>query len=479
VNGTAAALVAAMPASTLLATFLAASLTATGSPGATPDWLDADPLLRALVEESLSHRPELGQADALVRAERERTPQAGAWQDPMLTLGIQNDGFNGLQIGKMETSYYQVMLTQPIPWPGKSGLRSEVAAAGVHLAEAGASRARLTAEADVRRAYLDLLLVRDRLALQGRLEALWQKAEGLTRHRYESGEGAQSDILRAQLERNRLRQRRWALEAEERAKVQAVNRLRARPLGDPFPTTASVGGLGLPVVPADDAALADAEQRSPELRLARLQAQRAASQVALARRERWPDVSVTAAIMPRGALEPMWAAGLSFTLPIFSGSKQSRAVAESEARAAASDGGAEAVLQVLHLRVRERQVLLASLVESAGLYQGGLLVQSQATVDSTISQYRVGRVSFASVLEAAGGVLADEEGFLQAVAAAWRVAFAAGEVSLEAAGGGAGGMPGGAVPGAGATGGGGGGMSSGGAAAPSGGEAASTSSSKM
>jgi outer membrane protein TolC len=468
-----------MPAPSLLAALLAASLAAPGSPGATPDGLDADPVLHALVEESLARRPELRQASDLVRAERERVPQAGAWQDPMLTLGIQNDGFNGLQIGKMDTSYWQVMLTQPIPWPGKSGLRSEVASSGVHLAEATASRARLTAEADVRRAYLDLLLVRDRLALQARLEALWTKAEGLTRHRYESGEGAQSDILRAQLERNRLRQRRWALEAEERARLQAVNRLRAHPLDEPFPTTASVAGLGLPVVPGVEAAQADAELRSPELRLARLQAQRAASQVALARRERWPDVAVTAAIMPRGSLEPMWAAGLSFTLPIFSGSKQSRAVAESQARAAASDGGAEAVLQVLHLRVQERQVLLASLVESAGLYQGGLLVQSQATVDSTISQYRVGRVSFASVLEAAGGVLADEEGFLQAVAAAWRVAFAAGEVSLEAAGGGAGGMPGGSVPGAGAAGGG-GGMSASAPATSGGGSGdASSSSSKM
>jgi outer membrane protein TolC len=471
-----------MPAPHLLSLLLASSLAAPGappSPGSPTIGLDADPVLAALVEESLSHRPELRQASDLVRAERERVSQAGAWQDPMLTLGLQNDGFDGLQIGKMETSFWQVMVTQPVPWPGKSGLRSEVAASGVTLAEASASRARLTAEADVRRAYLDLLLVRDRLALQAKLEALWQKAEGLGRHRYESGEGAQSDILRAQLERNRLRQRRWALEAEERAKVQAVNRLRARPLDEPFPTSATVGGLGLPPVPVVEAAAADAEQRSPELRLARLQARQAASQVALARRERWPDVAVTAAIMPRGALEPMWAAGVSFTLPIFAGSKQSRAVAEREARAAASDGGAEAVLQLLHLRVQERQVLLGSLVESAGLYQGGLLVQSQATVDSTMSQFQVGRVSFASVLEAVGGVLADEEGYLQAVVAAWRVAIAAGEVSLEAAGGGSSAMPGGAVPGAGAMGGGGGGMSPGGAAAPAGGEAATSSSSKM
>lgn len=436
----------------------------------------ADPVLAELIRESLARRPELRQADALVRAERERVPQAGALQDPVLSLGIQNDGFAGIQVGKMETSFYQVMITQPLPWPGKLGLRSEVASTGVRLAEASVARARLTAEADVRRAYLDLLLVRDRMALLAKLEALWAKAEGLARTRYETSEGSQSDILRAQLERNRLRQRRWAIEAEERTRLQAINRLRAHPLDEPLPTTASVAGLGLPVLPSAEAALADAERRSPELLLARLQVERAASQVALARRERYPDLAVTAAIMPRGSLEPMWAAGLSLNLPIFSGSKQSRAVAESEARAAASDGGAETVLQVLRLRVQDRLALLRSLVESAGLYRDGLIIQSQATVDSTMSQYRVGRVTFASVLEAIAGVIGDEEGFLQAVAAAQRVAIAADEVSLDAAGGASSGMSGGSVPGAGAAGGGSG--SAGGAAASSAaGDAGSASSS--
>ncbi len=435
------------------AILIAASVQAQPAPAAPPQAAD-DPVLAGLIEESLARRPELRQAGALVSAERERVPQAGALQDPVLSLGLQNDGFKGLQIGKMETSYWQVMVTQPLPWPGKRGLRTEVASAGVKLAEAAALRARLTAEADVRRAYLDLLLVRDRLALLTRLESLWTKAEGLARTRYEAGEGAQSDLLRAQLERNRLRQRRWSLEAEQRTRLQALNRLRGHGLDEPFPTTATVAGLGLPALPDPAEALADAERRSPELRSARLQVERASAQADLARRERYPDLALTAAIMPRGAFEPMWSAGISVNLPIFSGRKQARAVAESEARAAAGDGAAEAVIQVLHQRVEERQALLGSLIESARLYRDGLLVQSRATAESTLSQYRVGRVTFASVLEAIAGAVNDEDGYLQTVASARRVAISAGEVSLDPAGGGGGGLAGASIPGAGAMGGG-------------------------
>ncbi len=435
-----------------------------------------DPLLAQLIEESLSRRPELRQADAFAQAERERVPQAGALQDPVLSLGIQNDGFGGIQIGKMETSFWQVMVTQPLPWPGKLGLRTDVAASGVKLADASCMRARLTAEADVRRAYLDLLLSRDRLALLARLEALWAKAEGLARSRYETGEGAQSDLLRAQLERNRLRQRRWSLEAEERTRLQALNRLRGHDLDDPIPTTASVRDGGLPAVPDAAGAQADAERRSPELLSARLQAEQAGAQVALARRERFPDLAVSAAIMPRGGLDPMWQAGVSVSLPIFSGRKQARAVAETEARAAMRGGAVETVAQVLRQRVEERRALLGSLVESARLYQEGLLVQSQATADSTLAQYRVGRVTFASVLEAIGGVVNDEDGFLATLASARRVVIAADEVSLDPAGGGGGALGGGSMPGAGATGGGAGPAA---AAASGGGEAAASSSSSM
>jgi cobalt-zinc-cadmium efflux system outer membrane protein len=102
----------------------------------------ADPVLANLLRESLSRRPELRQADALVNAERERVAQAGAFQDPVLSLGIQNDGFNGLQIGKMGTSFWQVMVTQPLPWPGKLGMRSDLAASSVRIAEASAARPR-------------------------------------------------------------------------------------------------------------------------------------------------------------------------------------------------------------------------------------------------------------------------------------------------------------------------------------------------
>ncbi|WP_242344328.1 TolC family protein [Anaeromyxobacter terrae] len=443
--------------------------------------LPSDPVLAALIEQSLAARPELRQANAAVRAERERIPQAGALPDPVLTLGIQNDGFKEIMVGKMETSFYQVMVSQGLPWPGKRGLRTDVARLAADEAGASLNRARLTTEADVRRAYLDLLLTRDRLDLLARLERIWITSAGFARSRYESGDGVQSDVLRAQLEQNRLRQRRWGLEAQERTTLQTLNRLRGKPVDEPISTSTSVRDLTLPELPAADAALADALARSPELAQARLGAARAEKSVALARRERFPDLSVNAGVMPRGQLEPMWQAGISVGLPVWSYRKQNRAVAESEARAEAGVSAAQAIEQVLRLRVAERRAAYTAVADTARLFREGLLVQSQATADSTLAQYRVGKVTFASVLEANAGYIADEDGFLAAVADAQRIAISEAELSLDPVGvaGAGGAIAAGGMPGAGAAGGGGAGMASAAAAPAAAPAAAATASASM
>jgi outer membrane protein, heavy metal efflux system len=391
----------------------------------------ADPVLAALVSETLAHSPDDARARAEVAAERERVPQAGALADPTLVLGIQNDGFKSIQIGVEPTSFWQVLLNVPLSWPGKRGFREDAAAARVTVAEAALQRVRLGLMGDVERAYLDLRLVRGQLALQARLESLWQQAEEIARARYQVGEVPQSDLLRSQLERTRLRLQRLALESAERSSLHELNRLRVHPLDEPVDTPAPLTDVRLAPLPPPEALLADAEARSPDLALASRNVTVAEARVKSAYRERWPDLSVTAAIMPRGQLEPMWAASVGLSLPIYWWDKGSRAVGEAEQVRTAEQQGVESVRQLLGLRTRERHTALAAVLEALEVYRHGLLVQSDATVRSTLSQYRVGKVPFPSVLEVMRGLVDDEGGYLSALAEAERLLIALREVSLQ------------------------------------------------
>ena len=403
-----------------------------------------DAVLQRLLDEAAAASPEVAQSRAAVKADSARVPQAGALPDPTLGLGIQNDGFRQINIGVMGTSYLSIQLTQPLLWPGKRGLREQVAALEEHRSTARLGRAELELEGRVRRGYLALLLARAQVDLLAEQEQLWLQAEQTARARYESGAVPQSDLLRAQLERARLEQRRWALDAQVSTRLAELNRLRARPLDQPVPTTARLADAVDPVVLAEAEAEQDAERRSPELQLSELGVEQAGRKLELALKERLPDFAVSAAIMPRGGLEPMWALGVSVGLPIFSGSKQDRAVDESAQRQIGEAQGAEALKQVLRLRTRERLTTLVALNRVNRQYRSQVLVLSAASARSTLSQYEVGRVPFASALEALAGYVGDRVTYLDSVAEAQLIAIAQREVSLEPtpAIAGAGGAPG-------------------------------------
>jgi len=415
-----------------------------------------DPLLLSLIQEAMARNPDLGQAKALVDADRERIPQAKALPDPTLSLGIQNDSFKKIEVGQMETSFYQVMVTQPLPWPGKRALRGEVANLGAQATEVAVSRTRLSVEADVRRAYTGLLLVRSQIKLLEDQALFLQQAEATAKSRYEVGKGSQADLLRAQLERTRLDQTRARLKSEERIAQGQINRLRNAPTGQPIPTQRTLEQLPDPQPVAPDFQ-AKAEAESPELRSAKLGIQQAQRNLDLAKLDRHPDFSVSAGVMPRGGLEPMWTASIGITLPLWQKNKQKRAVAEQEYRQTASGFAVEQVRCLLEQRIQERNSDLEATLQVIQLYRGGLLIQSESTFRATLAQYTVGQLPFLSVLEALNGWISDQSGLIQAQAQAQATRIAQMELTL------------GPTPGIGASalpGGGGMGASSGGGSSP-------------
>ena len=398
-----------------------------------------DPLLASLLREALGQNPDVARSLALQEAEQQRISQAKALPDPSLTLGLQNDGFRAIQVGKMETSYYQVMLTQPLPWPGKRALRGDLAGLGLEASRSGAERTRLSLIAEVKRAYYGLLLVRGQLELLDQQAFFWKQAEEITRARYEVGQGSQVDLLRAQLEQSRLRQSRLALQSEERGTLASLNRLRnaqpATPVATPARLAELAPQLAQPAAAGREAGpavnwLERAEKESPELQSARIGARQADRSLDLARRDRYPDFAVSAGLMPRGGLEPMWYAGVSISLPLWSRQKQEPAIREQEYRVRAQGSAAESLKNLLGQRIQERQAQLEAAQDTLRLYQEGLLVQSEATFQANLAQYQAGRVPFVSVLEALNGWIADRGGFLQALAQVLAVQIAQDEFNL-------------------------------------------------
>lgn len=391
-----------------------------------------DAELRNIVQQALEARPELHQALAETRAAQERVGQAEAWTDPMLEVGVQNDSFNAWNVGRMEMSWVSFMARQTFPFPGKTGLRGDVARAEVRLSELAAERVRLSTIAEVRRAYLELQLLRERRALLEKLITLNKRLVESARLRAETGAGTQAELLRAQVELGRVQQRRFTLDADIHGQEEALNQLRQQPLHLTI-NTPPLARDPLPSLLTEDELIELARQRSPELLGARAGIARAEASAALARRTALPDLSVGAGVMVRGPLDPMWQVTLGVPVPVFSAGRQAKGAAEAGAMREASARNVDAVEQKLRLLARHRLESLEALTALWKSYQEGLLQQIDAAAESTLAQYAVGKADLAQVLETNSMALAETEASLRVLADAQRLAIEQDELSPAAA----------------------------------------------
>jgi cobalt-zinc-cadmium efflux system outer membrane protein len=386
----------------------------------------ADPVLDALVAEALAANPELGAAEDTAAAAAARPDQAGALPDPMLSVLYTNDGW-GISLGERMMTNLAFVWSQTLPWPGKRELRSSVAARDADLAEQQRARVRLSVAAAVKRAYYGMLLARETLEVVAKQEETARDVEGVARSRYAVGQGAEQDVLRAQIEVTRMDELRAEQEAEAEVRLAELNRLLARPPGTPLVTPAR---LALePELRTLEEVQAWAEPSSPELQAAGILVERERLASDLASRVGQPDLVVQGGYMNRAGLDPMWQAGVGVTLPV-SGRKKAGVRAEAEAELRAAEKRRESVRLDLRYRNQERLAQLRSTERVARLYADGIVPQAEMSVEAAIASYQAGQVPFVAVLEALTTLYDDRRGYLRLLARHAQLAAGLDELSL-------------------------------------------------
>ena len=384
--------------------------------GQAPD--STDPQLAGLIRDALAANPQLKASRAAIDADRAKVPQAGALPDPIVSLGYQNDGFRKFTYGESGFAFAQLGVSQAFPYPGKRRLWEQIAQAGVAAADAASERVRLDLIASVKRAFFDLLRVRGQRTLLDAQAKLWGQVAKAAQARVEAGTGAATDLLRAQLEQTRLAQRTADLEGRATSLEAELNRLVGHAPGSRIEAAATLDALPLPAPPDETQASKNAIESSPELSEARHHLVHFQQQVDLARLDLRPDFTVGAAVMPQGSLPGMWSVSVGFNIPLWSGRKQKQAVAEARAQAEVQDFRITDLEQRLGSLTRARSARLLADLQVAGLYQKGLLAQSDAAYQASLSQFATGSASFRQVLEALSDWLKDRSDYLDALAQA-------------------------------------------------------------
>src|SRR3990172_13036859 len=159
--------------------------------------------LQDLIDEALRNNPEILASSSRVMASKYRIPQAGSLPDPMFMFGYQNEGFEKYSFGE-EDAMWMFSASQMVPFPGKLGLKEEMASRDWEgLAESHRGK-RLKVVERVRELYYDLFLAYKTIDLIRDRTALFSKIEEAALARYASGMGVQQEVLMAQAEKYML-----------------------------------------------------------------------------------------------------------------------------------------------------------------------------------------------------------------------------------------------------------------------------------
>lgn len=371
--------------------------------------------------------PEIVAARRVAEAAAARVPQAGALPDPMLGVGFMNVPVADPGLGSDMMTMTQVQMSGTLPWPGKLGLKEEVARLRSEAADFEVRRMRDRIAAELETAYYRIYFIDRALEVTGRNEALVGDFAQLTATKYGVGSGAQPDVLKAQVERTRLSDQMVTLAERRESELARLNALLGRPTGTPLPTTVLPAEVRVVAIPAepdglrfassaledvvavdrpDDGLPSTAELQALALEhnpMIQAHTRRVAAQeqaLALARTAGLPDFNVTAGYSYRNGLGDFFNVMVSAPLPIFAGRKQSQGVVEQTAVLDDHRARHDAMVNELHAEIASLAAELRRTRDQLVLLDDGILPQARAGLESSTSAYRVGRVDFLALLDA-------------------------------------------------------------------------------
>lgn len=353
--------------------------------------------LSQLVAEAQANNPQLSAANHGARAARQMVPQAASLPDPKLTYQQFSVGspkpFAGYT--NSDFAYIGIGASQELPYPGKLGLRGQVADrdADTKQAEIGVLGASIVDA--VKADYLQLAYLQQTLGILRQNETvLDQLIQDATAH-YQVGQGLQQDVLEAQLNRTKI-VREITMHHEQMGQVQAhLKGLLSRDQTSPDIITEDLNETPLKLTSSELLALV--QKNNPQIRVDSSAIRKQDAQVDSAKREGKPDFEVGYMYQNTDRKYRDYYM-LTFDVRFPRKKRVDAEIAEAQEKRIASQKTLDAHLQQQLAQVQQLYVQASSDEEQLKEYHDGLVPQSDAAYRATLSAYASNKDQFTHVV---------------------------------------------------------------------------------
>jgi outer membrane protein, heavy metal efflux system len=355
--------------------------------------------LQALIEESLKANSEVKQMRSLYQASRETIKPAGALDDPELAFWLKDLPTDTWVFNQEPETQKMLELSQKFPFPGKRRLRSEVAEEQSRSDELTYRDKVNEVRAKVIIAYWGLAMVYSNFDLTRKNKEFWEQVVRVAETRYTVGQGIQADVLQAQVELGNYLDRLFQWTQKQESLQADLNALRSKTPQTPLARPQALKPR--PIALKLEDLLAQAEAR-PQLRALKAVISKQDRAIDLARKEFYPDMTISLAYGFRDTLGPpvnqkqadMFTSKVMFNLPIWHASKIKPKIREEQAKQEAAKDAHQSALNQLGAAIKDRYAKLQRLGKQITLFDQGIIPQARQAAGASLASYQVGTLTF-------------------------------------------------------------------------------------
>lgn len=382
--------------------------------------------LERAVEIALEGNPGLAKITARARALAEVPSQVGTLPDPMLSLNALNLPTDTFSLSQEAMTQMQIGIGFTLPFPGKLNLREQAAGFEARAAEFDVEEMRLVLVKNVRSTWWNLFFLDRAIFIVQRNQVLLRQLVKIAETKYKTGQGMQSDVLLAQVELSKLLDIEISLKALRQTQAVALKALLDRPAAtkvilpdqadESLPPTLNIESLRKMALDA-----------RPMLFSQRNTLEAARTHVDLATKDYYPDFKLGAAYGLRNGNNPNGSARsdmssilFSMNLPIFTGTKQDRALAQRKAEVMKEEFGMEDRIVQVQTEIEQALADYRAGQEQASLFKTGIIPQAKQMAASMLAAYQVSKVDFLNLVRAQITLYNYETQYWKALSSGWQ-----------------------------------------------------------
>jgi cobalt-zinc-cadmium efflux system outer membrane protein len=351
------------------------------------------------------HRAEIAAARARAQAAAERPAIVSALEDPMISPSLDHLPF------MLHGADVSLTIEQRFPLSSTLSSRGRSARADAKRLHADAARVVLDVELDAVRAFFMLHEQRQmKRILAGQLEIAKLLVDAASA-RYASAAGAESDVLRAELETARLQSALRANEADIRAAEAMLNAALGRDIAAELPELDTSADTELP---AEWSALRrSALHRRPELAAGRAEIERAEAEISV-----MDSMYSPMALVRTGPAYTMtdgwgWMLMVGVSVPLWRG-RLDAGTREARAMATMARADLDAMKRMVEGDAASARELVLAARERFLARRDDLLPRARRALDPALAGYGAGSLPLVSVLDAAAALWSSEAELLAA-----------------------------------------------------------------